>query len=145
MFTPDLPGGLFGDTVEIQNEGGTPRFELRIHPRYRERGEAVAAIAAYQIPSINYGKMVSAEDAECFGAQALGRDREPYYELLCRLADELASQPTASSANRHDERARVLVAEVTHLDDFEARFLYRVDQLGAIEEIDLGRVSNPHH
>jgi hypothetical protein len=36
---------------------------------------------------VNYGEIVSHEEAELFGATLLGMDVEEYYRALCDLAD----------------------------------------------------------
>ena len=51
--------------------------------------EAAAALVLYQLVVVNYGAFASAEDAERFGAAALGLPRDDYYALICRLADSL--------------------------------------------------------
>jgi hypothetical protein len=38
---------------------------------------------------VNYGDFASANDAETFGAAALGLGKEEYYQTLCELADQL--------------------------------------------------------
>jgi hypothetical protein len=46
-------------------------------------------LVLYQLVLVNYGEFASPEDAESFGAAAVGLDREEYYERLCALADQL--------------------------------------------------------
>ena len=53
--------------------------------------ENVPQLVLYQLVLVNYGEFASPEDAETFGAAALGLDREEYYERLCELADQLGS------------------------------------------------------
>ena len=74
--------------------GETPEdgFIMRVHPTYLSRLEVVPALVFYQLVSVNYGSFAAAEDAEAFGAAALGIDREDYYQLLCGLSDELHPQ-----------------------------------------------------
>jgi len=43
---------------------------------------------------INYGPFAMADDAEAFGAQALGLSREAYYQALCQMADSLTLLPS---------------------------------------------------
>ncbi len=38
---------------------------------------------------VNYGEFATAEDAETFGAAALGISRDEYYASLCELADAI--------------------------------------------------------
>jgi hypothetical protein len=44
----------------------------------------------YQLVLVNYGEFASADDAETFGAHALGLAKDDYYQALCRLADEIS-------------------------------------------------------
>ena len=52
--------------------------------------EYVPHIVLYQLVLVNYGEFASADDAETFGAAALGLAKEEYYQILCGLADEVA-------------------------------------------------------
>lgn len=38
---------------------------------------------------INYGEFALPEDAETFGASALGLSKDEYYATLCEMADEI--------------------------------------------------------
>jgi hypothetical protein len=51
--------------------------------------EYVPHIVLYQLVLVNYGDFASADDAETFGAAALGLAKDEYYQTLCRLADEV--------------------------------------------------------
>ncbi len=66
-------------------------FCLFIHPHFERRPGAWPLLISYHIPTINYGEIVTAGDAELFGATLLGMDVETYYRALCALADELPS------------------------------------------------------
>ena len=76
-------------------KGGRPQdgFTLYVHPSFRTQLDQVPLLVLYQLVLVNYGAFAGPDDAETFGAAALGMDREAYYQALCRLADEL---PTAS-------------------------------------------------
>ncbi len=91
VFSDDLPDGLFADSEAIDDDGAPRRFRLRVHPKFSNRRDVLPALIAYHIPSINYGRMVTAEDAECFGAALLGWSRDEYYRRLCQWADETGS------------------------------------------------------
>lgn len=56
--------------------------------------DRVPLLVLYQLVLVNYGEFASAEDAECFGAAALGMAREEYYQGLCELADQIGGVPT---------------------------------------------------
>jgi len=64
-------------------------FCLFIHPYFEQQPQTWPLLIAYHIPSINYGDIVSSEDAEHFGATLLGLDIQTYYEALCELADSI--------------------------------------------------------
>lgn len=64
-------------------------YRLCVHPYFSLDPNRVPLIALYQLVLVNYGVFASPEDAESFGAAALGLDREEYYRRLCAMADEL--------------------------------------------------------
>lgn len=70
-------------------------FDLYVHPYFMMQPDRVPYLVLYQLVLVNYGGFASAEDAEIFGACALGLPREEYYETLCALADEI--DPRASA------------------------------------------------
>jgi len=63
-------------------------FKIHVHPLFMTRLEQVPLIVLYQLVLVNYGEFASADDAESFGAAALGLDKEVYYQSLCELADQ---------------------------------------------------------
>ena len=70
-------------------------FDLYIHPYFMTQLDRIAHLAFYQLVVVNYGEFASPDDAETFGASALGLAKEEYYQSLCGLADEIASNPFA--------------------------------------------------
>ncbi len=68
-------------------------FCLFIHPYFEQQPEAWPLLIAYHIPSINYGEIVSHDDAEHFGATLIGLDTDTYYEALCELVDSIPGAP----------------------------------------------------
>lgn len=64
-------------------------FCLFIHPWFESQPQVWPLLIAYHIPSINYGDIVSHDDAECYGAALLGLSPEEYYRALCELADSI--------------------------------------------------------
>ena len=54
--------------------------------------DRVAHLAFYQLVVVNYGEFASSDDAEIFGAAALGIPREQYHQSLCEMADLLQGQ-----------------------------------------------------
>ena len=67
-------------------------FILHIHPVYSLDLDEVPLLALYQLVLVNYGEFASSDEAEVFGAAALGMTREEYYRALCELADQLPDQ-----------------------------------------------------
>ena len=63
-------------------------FKVHVHPLFMTQLEEVPLLVLYQLVLVNYGEFASAEDAERFGAAALGMDKEDYYHSLCQLADQ---------------------------------------------------------
>ena len=70
-------------------------FALFIHPYFMTELDRISHLALYQLVIVNYGDFASPDDAETFGASALGLSKEEYYKSLCELADEIASNPSA--------------------------------------------------
>jgi len=64
-------------------------FTLFIHPLFMTQLGRVPTLALYQLVLVNYGQFAAPEDAESFGAAALGLPRDQYYAELCELADQL--------------------------------------------------------
>lgn len=64
-------------------------FTLHVHPLLLSRLHDVPLPVFYQLVLVNYGAFASAEDAELFGAAALGLPREEYYQRLCELSDSM--------------------------------------------------------
>ena len=85
-------GGLFpGEMAHPFPNAEKPEdgFKLHVHPKFATQLEQVPAIVLYQLVLVNYGEFAGAEDAEAFGAAALGLTSEEYYNLLCQLADSV--------------------------------------------------------
>lgn len=66
-------------------------FRICVHPRFEADLEAVPALVLYQLVAVNYGDFATPEDAEAFGAAALGVGRDEYYRTLCAMADMLST------------------------------------------------------
>jgi hypothetical protein len=62
---------------------------MHVHPLFMTQLEQVPLLVLYQLVLVNYGAFAAAEDAETFGAAALGLSQDAYYHILCGLADEL--------------------------------------------------------
>jgi len=62
-------------------------FTMHVHPFFMMQLDQVPLLVLYQLVLVNYGSFASPDDAETFGAVALGLSKDEYYESLCRLAD----------------------------------------------------------
>jgi hypothetical protein len=71
-------------------------FTMCVHPFFMTQLERVPGLVLYQLVLVNYGEFASADDAETFGATALGLSRDEYYRTLCEMADRLAIRTTGA-------------------------------------------------
>ncbi|MCP3978874.1 MAG: hypothetical protein GY716_06025 [bacterium] len=78
-----------GEFAYPQQLGDRPEqgFHLIVHPAFAERHDVLPLLVAYQLVRINYGEIVTHEEAELFGAKLLGLDPDDYYRTLCELVD----------------------------------------------------------
>ncbi len=86
-----------GEFAFVQPRGEQPAegFQLFIHPHFRDRPDALPLLIAYHLVRVNYGEIATHEEAELFGATLLGLEVDAYYQAVCRLADELPTDPHA--------------------------------------------------
>jgi len=91
--SPLLPGE-FAHPV-ARGERPEDGFDMHVHPAFMLDLDRVPWLVLYQLVLVNYGAFASSDDAELFGANALGLPREAYYQALCELADQV---PGASCA-----------------------------------------------
>lgn len=64
-------------------------FTLHVHPCFLTQLERVPYLVLYQLVLVNYGAFATADDAEVFGATALGLSKDDYYRAVCELADQV--------------------------------------------------------
>jgi hypothetical protein len=90
--TPLLPG----ECAHPVGRGERPEdgFVMHVHPVFQVHLPEVPLLVLYQLVLVNYGAFATAEDAETFGASALGMPRQDYYEALCQLADFVPASET---------------------------------------------------
>lgn len=88
----DASGLEHGEFAHPEPKGEKPEdgFVMRVHPHFRDQLDQVPLLVLYQLVLVNYGVFAGSEDAEAFGASALGLPREEYYTRVCALADQLA-------------------------------------------------------
>jgi len=64
-------------------------FTIYVHPFFMTQLSRVPHLVLYQLVVVNYGEFASSDDAETFGANALGLSRDDYYRTLCEMADQI--------------------------------------------------------
>jgi hypothetical protein len=65
-------------------------YIICVHPWFDSQRQRAPYAVLYQLVAVNYGEFASADDAETYGATALGISKDQYYETLCGMADEIA-------------------------------------------------------
>jgi hypothetical protein len=75
-------------------------FTMWVHPLFMAQLDEVPALVLYQLVAVNYGVFASSDDAETFGAAALGLTRDEYYDRLCDFSDQLGggTEPASPAA-----------------------------------------------
>lgn len=88
-----------GEFAHAVAKGETPEagFTMHVHPVYMLDLARVPYLVLYQLVTVNYGEFASADDAETFGANALGISRDDYYATICELADRLGEEETGTA------------------------------------------------
>jgi len=67
-------------------------FTMYVHPLFLTQLPQVPYLVLYQLVLVNYGEFASANDAEAFGAAALGLPQQQYYQALCEITERLCGQ-----------------------------------------------------
>jgi hypothetical protein len=80
-----------GEFAHPVAKGARPEdgFTIFVHPFFMTRLSSVPYLILYQLVLVNYGEFASPDDAETFGAGALGLTKDEYYARLCELADQI--------------------------------------------------------
>ena len=84
---------LPGEFAQPVQKGESPEdgFTMFVHPLFMVQRDVVPALVLYQLVAVNYGVFASSDDAETFGAAALGLTRDEYYALICECADQFGT------------------------------------------------------
>ncbi|HWX22569.1 MAG TPA: hypothetical protein VN578_21920 [Candidatus Binatia bacterium] len=64
-------------------------FAMHVHPVFGTQLDRAVWLVLYQLVVVNYGACASADEAESFGAAALGVGKDDYYKALCEMAEQL--------------------------------------------------------
>lgn len=88
---------LEGEFAHPDMTGASPEegFAIFVHPYFATQLERVPYLVLYQLVLVNYGEFASSDDAEIFGAEALGLSKEEYYRTICGMADEIGGSGSA--------------------------------------------------
>ena len=94
--TPLQPGEFASAVAKTDNpEDG---YTIYVHPYFSLDPKRVAALVLYHLVVVNYGDMATAEEAEIFGAAALGVMTDEYYNTVCEAADQISGEVPLLSA-----------------------------------------------
>src|SRR5690349_20384404 len=76
-----------GEFAHPVSKGEKPEdgFTMFVHPCYMTQLSYVPYLVLYQLVLVNYGAFASPDDAEAFGAAALGLSNGDYYQTICEL------------------------------------------------------------
>ena len=91
-----LQPGEFAAAI-AKSEQPEDGFTIFVHPYFAMDPGQVPALVFYHLVVVNYGEFASSDDAETFGAAALGLLKEEYYNHLCNMADEVWGDAVAQS------------------------------------------------
>ena len=91
----DTAGLLPGEFAHPVPKGDVPEagFTLFVHPVFEHNRDRAPYAVLYQLVVVNYGEFAGADEAETFGAAALGLTRDEYYAALCAISDQLGGMP----------------------------------------------------
>ncbi len=80
-----------GFFASVETVAGSPTNEhvIFLHEYFLRRPGDIASALLYHLVLVNYGDIATREEAELFGATAMGMEQEDYYQSLCRLADQI--------------------------------------------------------
>ena len=73
----------------LRREAPEDGYDLFVHPYFMNDPDHLPHVVFYQLVVVNYGKLAGPEQAECFGAAALGMDKDEFYKTLCELSDAI--------------------------------------------------------
>jgi len=90
-FTSEgIEPGLFGKTEQV-SDNLDDGYVISLLPQFESRPDVLPALILYQSVLVNYGDLATADDAELFGSEVLGLDRDAYYEQIAELTDSVWS------------------------------------------------------
>lgn len=87
-----LKPGEFAHPVAV-GERPEEGFIMYVHPLFMTDLGRVPVLVFYQLVVINYGEFASPDDAEAFGASAVGLSRDDYYAEVVRLQLRIEVSP----------------------------------------------------
>jgi len=81
--------GFFAVAKAVSADNPAEGYVIFLHEHFQKRLDDIPALVFYHLVVINYGDIVTHDEAEVFGATALGIKQEEYYQFLCRLTDAI--------------------------------------------------------
>ena len=86
-----------GEFAYPMPKGDAPEqgFTMFVHPVFMLELARVPALVLYHLVAVNYGEFASSDDAETFGAAALGLTRDEYYAMMCECAEQVGASEQA--------------------------------------------------
>lgn len=82
---------LAGEFATVASRGLTEEegFTIYLHPFYSLQLDQAVYLVLHQLVRVNHGAGAGPDDAETFGALALGVAKTEYYRTLCELSGQL--------------------------------------------------------
>jgi hypothetical protein len=89
-----------GEFAHPMPKGDSPEdgYTMFVHPVFSLELARAAAGVLYQLVAVNYGEFASSDEAETFGAAALGLTRDEYYAVLCEMSEQVGGAVEAVEA-----------------------------------------------
>lgn len=83
-----------GEFAHPVQKGESPEdgFTMYVHPMFMLDLPKVPHLVLYQLVAVNYGDFAGADEAETFGAAALGLTRDEYYNALCEFSNQVGGE-----------------------------------------------------
>lgn len=98
----DMAMHQFGQPdLDWRNQEASGRV-LYLRPMLAARPDLVVLAAAYFIPVINYGDIITDAHCICYGATLLGMMEQEYYSRICELADTVGAEPLLAETRNAD-------------------------------------------
>ena len=88
----EMAGHQFAEPDVDQRNREQDGRVLYLRPRLRDRPDLAVLAAAYMIPLINYGDIITDEHCLRYGATLLGMMEQEFYAAVCQMADLVGAE-----------------------------------------------------